>query len=90
MIHIRKDLCAGCGFCAANCPRNAISIVALQAEVDRNRCDGCGICVDLCPRGAIVAKTPVSTGELHTEVVAMGRRTNDLIERIEHLKNHSS
>jgi Fe-S-cluster-containing hydrogenase component 2 len=90
MVQVRKDLCTGCGFCAANCPQQAISLVTGQAKIDRSRCNGCRLCIELCPQGAIIEKAPVSTQELHTTVTSMSSRANELIERIEKLKTDVS
>jgi ferredoxin len=89
MLRIRKDLCAGCGLCADNCPRQAISFFAGQAEIDNARCNECGHCVELCPRGAIVEAAPVSVHELKESVASMTCEVDNLIERIERLRQRS-
>lgn len=55
----RVDLarCNGCGRCEADCPFNAVEIVArsdgrahrFEARVDAGMCAGCGICAGACP-----------------------------------------
>ena len=88
MLQIRKDLCLSCGLCAENCPLQAISLLWGHAEINQSRCNQCCLCVEACPRGAIVEMVPVSRKELETDVVSMKQRTDDLIERIELLKQH--
>ena len=48
-----KNLCCGCGVCAAVCPRGAIQMVAddegfLFPEVDEAACVGCLMCESVC------------------------------------------
>ena len=88
MLQVRKDLCLGCGLCAGNCPLQAISLLWGYAEIDRSRCNQCRLCVEICPQGAIVEMVPVSKKELEATVVSLKQKTNDLIERIERLKQH--
>ena len=89
MLRVRKDLCAGCGLCAENCPQQAISFFTGQAEIDNGKCNGCRHCVELCPRGAIVEATPVSVHDLKESVASMTQEVEGLIERIERLKQRS-
>jgi len=86
MLLVRKDLCLGCGLCVESCPRQAISIVLDQAEINQDRCNQCGVCLDICPQGAIVEVTPVSSKELENTVGTLKQRTDDLIQRIEKLQ----
>ena len=88
MLQIRKDLCLGCGLCTENCPLQAISLLWSHAEIDQSRCNQCHLCVEVCPQGAIVEMVPVSKKELQTTVVSLKQKTDDLIERIERLKQH--
>lgn len=51
---LKKNLCIGCGFCAAACPRNAISMQWCSRSVhvpliDSNLCNECGLCESICP-----------------------------------------
>ena len=88
MLQVRKDMCLGCGLCAESCPLQAISLLLDQAENDQSRCNQCRLCVEVCPQWEIVEMVPVSRKELETDVVSMKQRTDDLIERIDRLKQH--
>jgi 2-oxoglutarate ferredoxin oxidoreductase subunit delta len=53
---LHADLCKGCGYCAANCPRSAISLSGdinkngySTPVIDRDKCVVCGICYNVCP-----------------------------------------
>ncbi|WP_424356736.1 DUF362 domain-containing protein [Methanocella sp. MCL-LM] len=45
--------CAGCGRCAAVCPRIAVHMEQDIAVVDDEICIGCGECMTVCPVGSI-------------------------------------
>jgi len=90
MFQVRRDLCVGCGLCADSCPQQAISLISKQAKIDRNTCNECGICLNVCPRGAIVSLTPVPKGELRTTITGMRNKTDDIISRIDKLKEKRS
>ena len=87
-VEVSKDLCIGCGLCRENCPREAVSIQSGKAWIDRIRCNKCGICLDICPQGAIVESNPVSKTELVIMVDSLKQKADDLVERIEKLRQN--
>jgi ferredoxin len=90
MLKVRKDLCLGCGLCAQNCRQQAIQLPWGQAEIDQSKCNLCRVCLEVCPQGAIVEKVPVSKGELETTVAALKQKTDDLLQRIERLRQYQT
>ena len=49
-----KAVCAACGVCLKDCPREAITIhLGCYALVDTQKCVGCGRCAKVCPAGCI-------------------------------------
>jgi len=86
LLRVRKDLCLGCGLCAESCPRQAISLPSGLAQIDQNRCNHCGLCLDVCPQGAIAELAPVSRRDLQATVTGLKSQTDDLISRIDKLK----
>ena len=90
MLKIRNDLCVGCGLCAESCPRQAISIVHGQAEINQGQCNQCHVCLKLCPQGAIVELAPVSEEELANTVGSLKQKADDLVRRIERLKQQKN
>ena len=86
MLRVRKDLCLGCGLCIESCPQQAISIVSATAKIDQRRCNQCYLCLDVCPQGAVIELKPVSRRELQATVTGLKSRTEDIITRIEKLK----
>lgn len=70
-VHIKNDLCKGCGFCIEFCP---LHILAFSLEfnlkgyhppilIDDKRCSGCDLCGIFCPDFAIYATKNVSISE---------------------------
>ncbi|UCC33545.1 MAG: 4Fe-4S dicluster domain-containing protein [Candidatus Bathyarchaeota archaeon] len=66
-LTLDKELCTGCGICAAICPREAIEIKKspkVEGErvepptinIDEQKCHYCGMCGPICPFGAIEVK----------------------------------
>lgn len=90
MLRIRKDLCLGCGLCAESCPQQAISIISGQAEIHQIRCNQCGLCLEVCPQGAIAELVPVSEVELATTVHSLKQKADDLVRRIERLRQQKN
>jgi Fe-S-cluster-containing hydrogenase component 2 len=86
ILRVNQDLCTGCGCCAEICPRQAISLSSGLVWIDQNRCHHCGLCLDVCPQGAITELIPVSQRDLHENVAGLKSRTDNLISRIDKLK----
>jgi ferredoxin len=86
MLQVRKDLCLGCGICIQSCPRGAVSFRLDRAEINQSRCNSCHLCLDVCPQGAIAEVVPVSQEELKTTVSGLKLRVEELLMRIEGLK----
>jgi 2-oxoglutarate ferredoxin oxidoreductase subunit delta len=60
-IVINQELCKGCGFCIAFCPKGGIVAskklnakgYVCSASDPRKGCTGCGVCAIMCPEAAI-------------------------------------
>ncbi|MGI9952803.1 FAD-binding protein [Moorellaceae bacterium AZ2] len=53
-MHIKADLCTGCGVCVRHCPFDAIQVIDKLARFKDN-CNSCGVCVGACKFHAITA-----------------------------------
>ncbi len=85
----RVDLarCNGCGRCAADCPFNAVEMVArsdarphrFEARVDADLCAACGICAGACPSSTpFHRRNELSSGiDLPARTIAMLRAELD-------------
>jgi ferredoxin len=89
-LRVRNDLCVGCGLCSESCPRQAISVVSGQAEINQIRCNQCRLCLEVCPQGAIAELAPVSEAELATMVGSLRQKADDLIKRVERLRQQKN
>jgi len=51
---VNREICAGCGYCEANCAYEAIQVdpILKVAIVNEALCEGCGACAMSCPSGA--------------------------------------
>ena len=85
LFKVRWKLCTGCGLCAQNCPKDAISFLWGKAEIDQNRCVHCGLCMRVCPRGAIVEKVVISPKALEKEVQSLQRQVEAILGRLDRL-----
>ena len=52
LIHVKKDLCNGCGLCVKNCPAGNIKIIDGKATFG-NKCTMCMNCALICPNDAV-------------------------------------
>ncbi len=53
---INKEVCVGCGSCAAGCPVEAIAVSGDKYEIAEDKCIDCGACAANCPVSAISQK----------------------------------
>jgi pyruvate formate lyase activating enzyme len=65
----RKSRCIGCGECAKNCSREAISLVAQRISINRENCVSCDNCSRVCPSDALsIAGKQMSVKEILEEI----------------------
>jgi MinD superfamily P-loop ATPase len=53
---INKEVCIGCGACAAECPVDAVFQEEKNYSINDSLCDGCGLCQPVCPVDCILSK----------------------------------
>lgn len=53
---IDRELCIGCGLCAAVCPARTLTLIDGKAEVTGDDSMHCDHCAAVCPTGAVVVK----------------------------------
>ncbi len=49
----RENRCIGCGECAENCTRRALSLLSQHVVLNRESCNMCGVCAQICPSEAL-------------------------------------
>ncbi|MBN1160802.1 MAG: 4Fe-4S binding protein [Dehalococcoidales bacterium] len=86
MLIVRRDLCRGCGLCIESCPQQAITLISNTAHINQERCNQCRRCVEACPQGVIIEVAPVSKHELQANVTGLKDKVEDLISKIERLR----
>lgn len=68
-IEINSNLCKGCEFCIAFCPKKVLKMQSergpkgyfIPCLTDNDGCTSCGICATMCPDGAIEVFKEVET-----------------------------
>lgn len=68
---VASDLCTGCGFCVACCPKRAIKMSQSTSgffvpSTSSKQCTGCGICLNICPGPGVTLQKPVSSDTCHS------------------------
>jgi len=69
--------CRGCiaHYCQNTCPKGAISIVNLRAQIDKSKCVECGQCLNACSYSAIVKVTRPCVEACKTHAVEIDPET---------------
>ena len=69
--------CRGCiaHYCQNTCPKDAISIVNLRAQIDKTKCVECGQCLNACSYSAIVKVTRPCVEACKTQAVEIDPET---------------
>ncbi len=61
-MKIITEKCKSCGWCAKDCPTDAIAMVDKKAVIDQAKCVGCRVCFRVCRFEAVeMAPVPVDT-----------------------------
>ena len=98
------ERCVACGLCARVCPSLAIEVQAAETDLEKERypikfeinmvrCIFCGFCEEVCPEEAIVMSQEYLLVFSSQEEALFGKErllksTEELMERLEFLRNH--
>lgn len=76
-----SNACRGClaHRCKDVCPKDAISIVNLRAQIDKEKCVECGRCVVSCPYSAIIKQTRPCVNACHAGAISMNKTTQKAV-----------
>ena len=74
--------CHGCiaRYCANTCPKGAISIVNLRAQIDKTKCVECGACAKVCPYTAIVNRIRPCQNACKVKAIAVNENKAAVID----------
>jgi len=73
-VHLKVDICKGCGLCTVACPFGVLAIsggtVNLKGYqppslVNKEKCTGCGNCAEMCPDFALTVTRTKTPGKHH-------------------------